>query len=224
MNRLVAEALGTFCVVFAGTGAIVVDQTTGGSITHLGVALTFGLVVMAMIYAIGDVSGAHLNPAVSLAFAVAGRFRAREVPGYALAQVVGALAASASLRALFPLSETLGATLPVGAAWRSLALESVLSFMLMLVVLAVSSGPKERGIMAGIAVGGAVGLGALFAGPVSGASLNPARSLGPSLVSGHVSSLWVYLLGPTLGAVLAVPAWAIISPRVRTERMRALSG
>ena len=217
MSRLVAEALGTFCVVFAGTGAIVVNQTTGESITHLGVALTFGLVVMAVIYAVGDVSGAHLNPAVSVAFAVAGRFRAREVPGYALAQVVGALAASAMLRALFPASENLGATLPVGAAWRSLVLEAVLTFMLMLVVLAVSSGPKERGIMAGIAVGGAVALGALFAGPVSGASMNPARSVGPGLVSGHVASLWVYLLGPTLGAMLAVPAWAMISPRSNGE-------
>jgi aquaporin Z len=205
MNKLLAESMGTFCLVFAGTGAIVVDQTTGGTVTHVGVALTFGLVVMAMIYALGDVSGAHLNPAVTVGFALAGRFRARDVPGYVGAQVVGALAASGLIRVLFPANESLGATLPAGTAWQSFILEVVLTFILMLVILSVSSGPKERGIMAGIAVGGVVGLEALFAGPVSGASMNPARSLAPALVSGNVQHLWLYIAAPLLGAAMAVP-------------------
>ncbi|HPO92370.1 MAG TPA: aquaporin [Phycisphaerales bacterium] len=205
MNRLLAEALGTFCLVFAGTGAMVVNQTTNGAVTHVGIALTFGLVVMAMIYALGDVSGAHLNPAVTIAFALAARLPVREVPRYAFAQAAGALAASVFLRVLFPSSDTLGATLPAGPAWQSFALETALSFMLMLVILEVASGPKERGIMAGIAIGGVVGLEALFAGPVSGASMNPARSLAPAVVSGHLEHLWVYLLAPVLGAAAAVP-------------------
>lgn len=210
MNRLLAEFLGTFCLVFAGTGAIVVNQTTGGTVTHVGIALTFGLVVMAMIYAFGDVSGAHLNPAVTVGFALGRRFKARDVPGYVFAQVVGATAASGLLRVLFPASQTLGATLPRGAVWQSLVLEVVLTFMLMLVVLSVSSGPKERGMMAGIAVGGVVGLEAMFAGPISGASMNPARSLAPALVSGNVSTLWVYLIAPIAGAMLALPCWAVL--------------
>lgn len=210
MRRLLAEALGTFCLVFAGTGAIVVDQSTSGAITHVGVALTFGLVVMAMIYTFGDVSGAHLNPAVSIAFAISGRFAPRDVPGYVVAQMLGALAASGLLRGLLPQSPTLGATLPAGAAWQAFVLEVVLACMLMLVILSVSSGPKERGIMAGIAIGGVVGLEAMFAGPVSGASMNPARSLAPAVVSGHVESLWVYLLAPVVGAAAAVPCGRVL--------------
>jgi len=213
VNRLLAEAIGTFCLVFAGTGAIIVNQTTGGTITHVGVALTFGLVVMAMIYALGDVSGAHLNPAVSVGFVLARRFPARELPGYVAAQVAGAFAASGLLRILFPTSETLGATIPSGSAWQSLVLEVVLTFILMLVILSVSSGPKEKGIMAGIAVGGVVGLEAMFAGPICGASMNPARSLAPAAVSGHIGALWVYLVAPMAGAMLAVPVWAKIQPR-----------
>ncbi len=212
MSRWLAESLGTFCLVFAGTGAIVVDQTTGGAVTHVGIALTFGLVVMAMVHALGDVSGAHLNPAVTVGLALSRRFPARAVPGYILAQAVGAFAASGLLRVLFPANETLGATLPAGGAWQSFVLEAAITFILMLVVLSVSSGPKERGIMAGVAVGGVVGLGAMFAGPISGASMNPARSLAPAVVSGHVGTLWVYLIAPTLGAMLAVPCWAGIEP------------
>ncbi len=210
MNKLLAESLGTFCLVFAGTGAIVVNQSTGGTVTHVGVALTFGLVVMAMIYAFGDVSGAHLNPAVSVAFVLARRFPVRELPGYVAAQLVGAFTASALLRVLFPANETLGATLPTGSVWQSLVLEVVLTFMLMIVILSVSSGPKEKGIMAGIAVGGVVGLEALFAGPISGASMNPARSLAPAVVSGHVEMVWVYLLAPVVGAALAVPCFRLL--------------
>ncbi len=206
MKRLFAESLGTFALVFAGTGAIVIDHASNGAITHAGVALTFGLIVLAMIYALGDVSGAHLNPAVTTAFAAAGRFSWHAVPGYIAAQLVGAFAASALLRGLFPANATLGSTLPAGAASQSFILETVLTFLLMLVILSVSTGAKEKGITAGIAIGAVITLEAMFAGPICGASMNPARSIAPAIVSGHLEHLWIYLAGPVLGALLAIPA------------------
>jgi aquaporin Z len=204
-NKLIAEALGTFTLVFAGTGAIIVNQVTSGAITHAGIALTFGLVVLAMIHTFGDVSGAHLNPAVTTAFAAAGRFPWREVPGYLGAQSLGALAASGLLRFLFPEATTLGATLPAGPPMQSFVLEVVLTTILMLTILSVSSGAKEKGITAGIAIGAVIGLEAMFAGPICGASMNPARSFAPALVSGSLEHLWIYLTAPTLGALLAIP-------------------
>jgi aquaporin Z len=209
-RRVAAEFLGTFALVFAGTGAIVINQVSGGAITHPGIALTFGLIVLAMIYTFGDVSGAHLNPAVTTAFAAAGRFPWREVPGYVLAQGMGALAASGLLRWLFPASTTLGETLPAGPPAQSLVLEGVLTLLLMLVILNVSTGSKEKGITAGIAVGAVIALEAMFAGPICGASMNPARSLGPALVSGHLEHLWIYLVAPVLGAAAAVPLCCLV--------------
>lgn len=206
MNKLFAEAIGTFALVFAGTGAIVINTATGGGVSHLGIGITFGLIVMSMIYAVGDISGAHLNPAVTLGFVAAGRFEVRRAPAYIAAQVVGAIAASGLLLALFPKSPTLGETLPTGSVAQSFILETVLTFILMLVILRVSTGPKEKGITAAIAVGGVVALEAIFAGPICGASMNPARSLAPAIVSGHTTALWAYLLAPTLGALLAVAA------------------
>ena len=216
-RRLLAEFLGTFCLVFAGTGAIVADEVSHGAVTHVGVSLTFGLVVMAMIYALGDVSGAHLNPAVSVGFMLARRFRARHAAAYALAQLLGAVAASASLRALFPASTTLGATIPAGDPLQSLALEAILSMMLMLVILAVSTGPREKGIMAGIAVGGVVAFEALLGGPISGASMNPARSLGPALVGSQWSHAWIYVVAPIAGAAVAVVLHAAMAGPPRTK-------
>jgi aquaporin Z len=183
----------------------VIDSASHGAIGHAGVAFTFGLIVLAMIYTFGDVSGAHLNPAVSLGFAAAGRFAWREVPGYAVVQVAGALAASILLRVLFPEDKLLGATLPAGSALQSFILEIVLTGILMLAILSVSTGAKEKGVTAGIAIGSIIGLEAMFAGPICGASMNPARSLSPALVSGHLESLWIYLAAPVLGALLAVP-------------------
>ena len=206
MKKLLAEALGTFALIFAGTGAIIVNHASNGAISHAGIALTFGLVVLAMIYSFGDVSGAHLNPAVSVAFAAAGRFPWREVPGYIAAQGVGAFSASGLLRVLFPADLTLGATLPTGTANQSFILEIVLTFLLMLVVLSVSTGAKEKGITAGIAIGAVIALEAMFAGPISGASMNPVRSFAPAVVSGHLEHLWIYLAGPLIGALLAIPA------------------
>lgn len=205
MRKPLAEVLGTFTLVFAGTGAVVINDVSGGVITHAGIALTFGLVVMAMIHTHGDVSGAHLNPAVTLAFAVARRLPWKEVPSYLLAQSVGALAASALLKALFPAHQTLGATLPAGSVMQSFVLEVVLAAILMLTILNVSTGAKEKGITAGIAIGGVVALEAMFAGPICGASMNPVRSLAPALLSGQTQHLWVYLFAPVLGALIAVP-------------------
>ncbi|MFQ5570333.1 MAG: MIP/aquaporin family protein [Rhodothermales bacterium] len=202
-----AEAIGTFALVFAGTGAIVIDAVSGGVITHVGIALTFGLVVMAVIYAIGDVSGAHINPAVTVGFWASGRFPGRRVVPYAAAQMLGALGASVLLRVLFPLQEGLGGTYPSGSAAQSLVLEVVLTFFLMLVILCVAVGAKEKGLMAGTAIGGTVGLEALFAGPISGASMNPARSLAPALVTFDLSHQWLYIAAPVLGAFVAVLAY-----------------
>lgn len=206
MKKLLAELLGTFTLVFAGTGAIVINAANGGTITHVGIAITFGLVVLAMIHTFGDVSGAHFNPAVTLAFAAARRFAWQEVPAYVGAQLVGAVLASLLLHVLFPQNPaSLGATLPAGSAAQSFVLELVLTAILMLVILSVSTGAKEKGITAGIAIGGVIALEALFAGPVSGASMNPARSLAPALVAGHLQHLWLYLAAPVLGALVAVP-------------------
>ena len=205
MRRPLAEFLGTFILIFAGTGAIVINQSSGGVIGHAGIALTFGLVVLAMIYTFGDISGAHLNPAVTIAFAAAKRFPWNEVPLYLGAQLAGAFAASGLLKFLFPGPGTLGATLPAGSASQSFVLEVVLTAILMLVILSVSTGSKEKGITAGIAIGAVVGLEAMFAGPICGASMNPARSLAPALVSGHLQHLWLYPAATVLGALLAVP-------------------
>ena len=210
MRKTLAEFLATFALVFAGTGAIVVNQQGGGVIGHAGVAAVFALIVIAMIHTFGDVSGAHMNPAVTLAFAVARRFAWRDLPGYFAAQFAGAIAASALLKFLFPASSTLGATLPSGSEQQSLILEIVLTAMLMLVVLSVSSGAKEKGVTAGIAIGAMVGLEALFAGPICGASMNPARSLAPALVSGHLEHLWLYLVATFGGALLAIPLCALL--------------
>ena len=204
MKKLAAELFGTFALVFAGTGAIVINDVSGGVVTHVGIALTFGLVVLALIYALGDVSGAHFNPAVTVGFFVAGRFPMRSVPSYIASQCLGALCASLLLRLLFPAHGTLGATQPAGPVMQSVVLEMVLTWFLMLVILNVSTGAKEKGITAGMAVGAVIGLEALFAGPICGASMNPARSLAPALVSGHLEHLWIYIVAPLLGAVLAV--------------------
>ena len=206
MRRLAAEAFGAFVLVFAGTGAIVIDNASGGKVTHVGVALTFGLVVLALIHALGDVSGAHLNPAVTLGFWLAGRFKAADVGPYVVAQCVGAFAASGVLRATFPADLTLGATLPVGDVGRSFVLEALLTLVLMFVILGVTSGSKEQGLFAGVAVGSVIALEALFAGPICGASMNPARSLAPAVVAWRLEHLWVYLTAPPLGAALGVAA------------------
>ncbi|HKP04280.1 MAG TPA: aquaporin [Chthoniobacterales bacterium] len=204
LKKCAAEAIGTFALVFAGTGAIIINQVSDGAITHVGIALTFGLVVLAMIYTLGDISGAHINPAVTLGFWFARRLPGRTVPPYVASQGAGALVASGLMRVLFPASALLGATRPAGAEWQSFILEVLLAALLMFVILGVSTGAREKGITAGIVVGSVIALEAMFAGPISGASMNPARSLGPAVVSGQLTSLWIYLLAPVIGAAIGV--------------------
>lgn len=199
-----AEMFGTFTLVFAGTGAIISNDVSGGAVSHVGVALTFGLTVMARISAVGDVSGAHLNPAVTVGFWLARRLSGRTVLPYILSQCGGALGASLVLRGLFRGHPTLGATVPSGMAGQSFVLEALLTCVLMFVILRVSTGASEKGLMAGGAIGAVVGVEALFAGPISGASMNPARSVAPALVTGQLAHVWVYVCGPGLGAAAAV--------------------
>lgn len=210
MKRYAAEVIGTFALVFCGTGAIIINQQTGGTIGHAGIAATFGLIVTAMIYTFGNVSGAHFNPAVTIAFSLAGLFKWKEVSRYIIAQLSGAMLASLLLKCLFPANETLGATLPAGPQMQSFVLEIVLGFFLMLVILFTSQGAKEAGVMAGIAIGATVLLEAMFAGPICGASMNPARSLAPAVISGHLASLWIYVTAPVLGAGIATGTWRLI--------------
>ncbi len=211
-KTLLAETLGTFLLVFAGTGAILASQTFGQP-GHAGVAATFGLVVMVLIFGFGEISGAHFNPAVTLGFALAGRLPWGRVAPYLLAQTAGALAASGLLRLLFPENQFLGGTFPAGSPAQSFVFELMLTAFLMLVILNVTTGAKEKGITAAIAIGATVGLEALFAGPVCGASMNPARSLAPALVSGRLEFLWIYLTAPPLGAFAAGGLHRIFYPK-----------
>ena len=210
-RKLIAEALGTFALVFTGCGAIVVNDVSGGAIGHLGICTIFGLIVMAIVYSFGDVSGAHINPAVTIAFWLSGRFPAKEVAPYIVAQCIGSIAACGLMLFLFPNEGTyLGSTLVSGTVMQSFVLEAVITFLLMLIIIMVATGSKEVGTLAGIAIGAAVAVLALLAGPITGASMNPARSLGPALVSDHLQDVWVYVVAPILGAALAVPVSAVV--------------
>jgi aquaporin Z len=191
-------------MIFCGTGAMTINEVTGGDVTHVGIAITWGLIVMAMIYAFAETSGAHFNPAVTIAFAYAKKFAWNEVPKYIIAQILGGILASLILWFLFPASENLGATIPSVDVWRAFVLELLLTFFLMLVIINVSTGSKEIGVVAGIAIGSVVLLEAMFAGPITNASMNPARSIAPAIIAGKLQHLWMYIVAPILGALLAV--------------------
>jgi MIP family channel proteins len=221
MHRLAAESVGAFALVFAGTGAVVIDAETGGGIGHVGIGMTFGLVIMVMIYAVGHISGAHFNPAVTLGFAVGRHFPWPDVPRYWAAQLLGGVTASLLLRGMFGTTAHLGATLPVGSARRSFLLEAVLTFLLMFVITSVATDVRAVGQAAAIAIGGTIGLEALFAGPISGASMNPARSLAPALVSWTWADQWLYVVGPMLGAVVGVMAYQLVRGDPRNEETAA---
>ncbi len=210
MKQYLAEFIGTFAIVFCGTGAIIINQESAGAIGHAGIAITFGLIVMAMIYALGSVSGAHFNPAVTVSFALAQKFPAGKILPYVLSQITGGFFASTLLRLLFVENELLGSTIPSGTEMQSFVLEFILMFLLMLVIMQVAHGSNEQGILAGLAIGAVVLLEAMFAGPISGASMNPVRSLAPAIVSGHVEHLWIYLTAPFLGAITGMLCWKIM--------------
>jgi aquaporin NIP len=206
---LVAEAVGTFALVFAGAGAIVVDARTN-ALGHVGVAITFGLVIMVMIYAVGHVSGAHFNPAVTFAFALTRHFPWTRAVAYWGAQVAGALLAAAVIRASLGTDANLGATLPSGSQAQSFVWELVLTFFLMFVIMAVATDTRAVGEAAAIAIGGTVGLDAMFGGPISGASMNPARSIGPALVVGDLHALWLYIAAPLVGAAVGAVTYQFV--------------
>jgi MIP family channel proteins len=210
LRRYVAEFLGTFLLVFAGPGAVVIDAVSGGGVTPLGIGLSFGLAVMVAIFALGHVSGAHINPAVTVAFAVTRHFRWSLVPGYVLAQLAGATGAGLALRLLFGNTAGLGATVPRGSALQALGLELVLSFFLMFVIVSVATDVRAVGEAAAVAIGGYVALAATFAGPIAGASMNPARSFGPAIASGTWTEHWLYWAGPFIGATLGGLAYSAI--------------
>lgn len=203
-----AEFIGTFSLVFCGTAAMAINEITNGSVTGVGIGITWGFIVIAMIYAFGDISGAHFNPAVTVAFAFAKKFAWKEVPKYIIVQCLGAIFASLVVWFLFPESEWLGGTQPSVEPYfppiKAFVLEILLTFFLMIVIINVSTGAKEIGIIAGLAIGGVIMLEAIFAGPMTNASMNPARSLGPALINGHLENLWIYLTAPFIGTIGAI--------------------
>jgi aquaporin NIP len=206
---LAAEFVGTFTLVFAGCGAIMVDAKTH-ALGHVGVAFSFGLAIMAMVYAVGHVSGAHFNAAVTFAFALTRHFPWRRAVAYWVAQLLGALAAAALLRGSLGNIAHVGASLPAGSQGQSFLWELVLSFFLMFVVMAVATDTSAVGEAAAIAIGGTIGLDAMLGGPISGASLNPTRSLGPALVSGDLHALWLYILAPVVGTSLGALGYQFV--------------
>jgi MIP family channel proteins len=205
----ISEGIGTFGLVFAGCGAIMIDTLSHGQITHVGVGLVFGLIITVMIYAFGHLSGAHFNPAVTLAFVLARHFPVGRLLGYWAAQIVGATLAAACLRLLLGDVAHLGATVPSGSGgiWQSFGLETLLTFFLMVVIMAMATDTRAVGQAAALAIGATVALEALFAGPISGASMNPARSLGPALAGDLWTAQWIYILGPMIGAVAGAFAY-----------------
>lgn len=210
MKKYLAEFIGTFALVFCGTGAVIVNSLSNGSLGLLGISAAFGIVITGMIYVFGSISGAHINPVVTIALALGKIIPKKEVLGYIIAQIFGAFLASVLLYFIFPTAETLGETLPSGYVFSSFALEVVLTFFLMLTILGMTS-QKEYSHLAGIVIGVFVTGIILIAGPISGGSFNPARSLAPAILSGNIDALWIYIVAPTLGSVLAMLLWKFIS-------------
>ncbi len=216
-RRLLAEGIGTFGLVLIGTGAIIIEDETAGQVSHFGVSLAFGLIVTAMIIAFGKVSGAHINPAVSFGFWAGKHFHLREIAPYCFAQFLGAIGASLLLSSIFSDHHMLGGTLPIIGIWKTLILEYFLTFILMMVILVFSQGPKRLNRFTAWMVGTTVFLEAYLAGPLTGASMNPARSLGPALVSMNLNHVWIYLIATTLGAISAGLLWAFYTNRIKNS-------
>jgi MIP family channel proteins len=211
LRRAGAEAVGVFALVFAGCGAIITEAEHPGTLGTMGIALVFGLIIMAMVYATGHLSGAHLNPAVTIAFLTTRHLPRSDALTYLLAQLVGTLLAAGLLAAIWPSEPAaLGTTVPTVGVGSALAYEAVLTALLMFVIMAVATDTRAVGAGAAIAIGGTVGLDALFGGPITGASMNPARSIGPALVSGELHDLWIYILAPLVGATIGALAYQLI--------------
>jgi len=210
MNKYYAEAIGTFALVFCGTGSIIINQISNGGVGNLGIAFSFGLIIMAMIYSVGHISGAHFNPAVTIGFGLIKKLPAKEIMPYILAQLIGAIIASGSLKLLFPLSTTMGQTTPAGSILQTFILEVILTYLLMFVIVNVATGSKDIKQFAGLAIGSTVLLEAAFAGPISGASMNPVRSIAPAIFAVDLKNVWIYIFAPILGSILAIGSWKII--------------
>jgi aquaporin Z len=210
MKKYLAEFIGTFALVFFGTGAIIVNQQTEGSLGLFGISATFGIIITAMIYVFGDISGSHINPAVTLSLALGKLMPKNEVLGYIFAQIAGAIFATGFLYILFPRNQSLGGTIPSDGVLQSFSLEFILTFFLMLTILGITS-KKEFSHLSGLVIGLMVTGMILFSGPISGGSFNPARSLAPAIFSGNFTTLWIYLIAPTLGAILAMLVWKIFN-------------
>lgn len=213
MQKYLSEFIGTFSMLFFGTGAMIVENIQP-TIGVFGIAAAWGIVVMAMIYAFGETSGAHINPAVTIGFALTGKFNKKLVLPYIISQILGAITASFTLKLLFPNQLLYGNTLPLNSWLQSFVLELIMTFILMLVILKVATGSKETGTMAAVAIGGVVLIEALVFGPITGASMNPARSIAPALASGNFTGLWLYIVAPILGAVLAVFIFKLMKENV----------
>ena len=213
-KRLIAEFVSTFILVLIGCGAIAVDRFTAGTLTHVGVATVWGLVVMVMIYTVGGISGAHMNPAVSIAFCVTRRMPAKDTGLYIVAQCAGALAGAACIRAVLGVDDVkLGSTMTILTPGAAVGVELMMTAILMFVVMGVSTGAKEEGVTAAIAVGSTIAMEAFVAGPLTKASMNPARSLGPAVVAGDISQLWIYIVGPIIGAIVGALVFRLIDPK-----------
>ena len=225
LRTIFSEFMGTLLLVFVATGTIVVDQlTNGGPIGHVGVCLTVGLLVTALIYSIGNVSGAHMNPAVSIGFFVAKRLKLKELPIYIGSQIAGAFAGSGLVWVILPTAKSLGVTNPnteLVTIQGALIVEIIITFILMFVVLNVSTGHFEKGIMAGAAIGGTIAFLCMFGGPLTGASMNPARSLSPAVLTGDLKHLWIYFVGPIIGACLAYPASRLLQGKHNPEEAKS---
>ena len=210
LKKYTAEFIGTFALVFCGTGSIIVNEQSNGSLGLIGIAFAFGIIVSAMIYVFGNISGAHINPSVTIALVIGKLTSKRDAAFYISAQMLGAILASILLKFIFSKNQTLGATIPSGELLQSFILEFVLTFFLMLTILGTTS-KKEFSNIAGLIIGLVVTGIILFAGPISGGSFNPARSLAPAIISGNLTALWVYITAPTLGAISAVLCWKFIN-------------
>ncbi len=208
-KKLIAEFIGTYFLVFAGTGAII-SNTLTESLTHIGIALTFGLVVIALIYTFGHISGAHFNPAVTIGFLVSRDISVKEAIQYIIVQIIAAIAASSTLLAMFGNVANLGANMPRYSWQQSFVLEFILTFLLMMVIFGSAVHGKAVKSFAGIAIGSTIGLELMFAGPISGASMNPARDIGPALMSGQLEYLWIYIVATTLGAIVAAIIYKLL--------------